>query len=65
MKRMAGLRRTAPLSGPAGGGIVRPLDHAFPELAPMRRLRDDESFVRSRLKRDRNNIAKTANESET
>jgi hypothetical protein len=26
----------------------------------MRRLRDDESFVRSRLKRNGNNAAKTA-----
>jgi len=60
MKRMAELRRTANLSSPEGDGIVLPLDYAFPEYAHMRRLRDDESFVRSRLKRDGNNAAKTA-----
>jgi hypothetical protein len=49
MQRMAALRRTAKLNGPDGDGIVLRADYAFPEYAHMGRLRDDESFVRSRL----------------
>jgi hypothetical protein len=52
IERMAELRRTAKLCGPDGNGIVLPADYTFPEYAHMGRLRDDESFVRSRLKRE-------------
>jgi hypothetical protein len=59
IKRMAELRRTAGLSGPDGDGVVLPVDYTFPEYAHTRRLRDDESFVRSRLKREKIAAAKS------
>jgi hypothetical protein len=52
MDRMAELRRTAELSNGESRGIVLPVDYRYPEYADMPRLTDDESFVRSRLKRD-------------
>jgi hypothetical protein len=51
IERMAALRRTAKLHGPVGDGIVLRADYTFPEYAHMGRLRDAESFVRSRLER--------------
>jgi hypothetical protein len=52
MKRMADLRRTAKLCEKDCPGITLPVDYRYPEYADMPRLRDDESFVRSRLKRE-------------
>jgi hypothetical protein len=52
MQRMAALRRTAKLNGDDGDGIALPAEYVFPEYAHMRRLRDEESFVRSRLKQN-------------
>ncbi len=52
MNQMAKLRRTAKLGDEKSRGIVLPVDYRYPEYADMPRLRDDESFVRSRLKRD-------------
>ena len=52
MDRMAELRRTADLAKDDARGIVLPVDYRYPEYADMPRLTDDESFVRSRLKRD-------------
>lgn len=52
MKRMAELRRTAKLCDKDCPGITLPVDYRYPEYADMPRLRDDESFVRSRLKRE-------------
>lgn len=51
MDHMAELRRTAKLSDGKSRGIVLPTDYRYPEYADMPRLTDDESFVRSRLKR--------------
>jgi hypothetical protein len=52
MNQMAKLRRTAKLGDDKSRGIVLPVDYRYPEYADMPRLHDDESFVRSRLKRD-------------
>lgn len=52
MNHMAELRRTAKLSNGDSRGIVLPVDYRYPEYADMPRLTDDESFVRSRIKRD-------------
>ncbi len=52
MDQMTELRRTAKLSEEKSLGIVLPVDYRYPEYADMPRLRDDESFVRSRLKRE-------------
>jgi hypothetical protein len=51
MGQMAELRRTAKLNAPSGDGIALPADYMFPEYAHIGRLRDDESFVRSRLEK--------------
>jgi hypothetical protein len=52
MEQLADLRRTAKLNDDESRGIVLPVDYRYPEYADMPRLTDDESFVRSRLKRD-------------
>jgi hypothetical protein len=39
-------------------GIVLPADYRYPEYPDMPRLTDDESFVRSRLKRDGVKVAR-------
>ena len=51
LERMAERRRLASLSKNDMAGIALPADYRFPEYAHMPRLRDDESFVRSRLTR--------------
>jgi hypothetical protein len=51
LDKMAERRRLANLSKNDMAGIALPADYRFPEYAHMPRLRDDESFVRSRLKR--------------
>ncbi len=58
LNRMAERRRTANLVEEEGPGIVLPRDYAFPEYAHMPRLRDEESFVRSRLKQESDKRAK-------
>jgi hypothetical protein len=50
LDRMAERRRLANLSHKHLAGIELPTDYRFPEYAHMPRLRDEESFVRSRLK---------------
>jgi hypothetical protein len=58
MNHMAELRRTAKLSEDESRGIVLPVDYRYPEYADMPRLTDDESFVRSRIKRDGAKLAR-------
>ncbi len=50
LDRMAEQRRVASLGHKELNGIELPTDYRFPEYAHMSRLRDEESFVRSRLK---------------
>lgn len=52
MREMAERRRTANLANGDGAGIVLPTDYIYPEYAHMPRLRDEESFVRSRLEQE-------------
>ncbi len=60
MNEMAERRRTANLSAGESLGIVLPRDYTFPEYAHMPRLRDEESFVRSRLKQEAEETAATS-----
>ena len=58
MNEMAEQRRTANLVDGDGAGIVLPTDYSFPEYAHMPRLKDEESFVRSRLEQQADKDAK-------